>query len=137
MMPRTDASLDLAASLLAANDPAARAAMIALAVVDALPDCACVVHRFLLEDGNAVWNAVALAGDVSVENATLPGGSLMLEPLLEESPEPAIYTGGEIQREDYAHLHMLRSVISLAYVPISDGGQLAGAIEVLAFAEVL
>ena len=136
-MPSTDASLELAGSLLSANDSAARSALIAAAVVEALPDCACVLHRFLSDDGEAAWTAVGLAGDVSVEQFSMAAESRLLAPLLAESPAAAVYQGGQIQREDFAHLHVNRSIASLAYLPLFDQESLLGAVEVIAFSKVL
>jgi len=136
-MPSTDASLELAGSLLAASDSAARSALIAAAVVEALPDCACVLHRFLPENGEAAWTAVGLAGDVSVERFSMAAESRLLAPLLAESPAAVVYPGGQIQREDYAHLHVNRSIASLAYLPLFDEESLLGAVEVVAFSKVL
>ena len=133
MMPSTDASLELAASLLAANDPAARSALVAAAVVEALPECACVVHRFRPDNGETCWTAVGVAGDVSLELLSMATESRLLAPLLAEEPTGAIYTGGKIQREDYAHLHVNRSIASLAYLPLFDRESLLGAIEIIAF----
>jgi RND family efflux transporter MFP subunit len=48
-----------------------------------------------------------------------------------------IYSGGDLQREDYAHLQVTRSVASIGYVPLVYEGQLAGAMEVLTFSEAL
>ncbi len=137
MMPSTDASLELAGSLLAANDSAARSALIAAAVVEALPDCACVLHRFLADDGEAAWTAVGLAGDVSLEQVSMAADGGLLTPLLAEEPIAPIYPGSQIRREDYAHLHINRSIASLAYLPLLEQESLIGTIEVIAFAKVL
>ena len=137
MMPSTDASLELAASLLAANDPAARSALVAAAVVEALPECACVVHRFRPDNGETCWTAVGVAGDVSLELLSMATESRLLAPLLAEEPTGAIYTGGKLQREDYAHLHVNRSIASLAYLPLFDRESLLGAIEIIAFVGIL
>jgi RND family efflux transporter MFP subunit len=137
MMPSTDASLELAASLLAANDSAARSALIAAAVIEALADCACVLHRFLPDSGDSGWTAIGLAGDASVEEFSKASGSRLLAPLLAETPVAAIYPGSLIQREDYAHLYVNRSIASLAYIPLLNQESLLGAIEVVAFSKVL
>ncbi len=137
MMPSTDASLELAASLLAANDPAARSALVAAAVVEALPECACVVHRFRPDNGETCWTAIGVAGDVSLELLSMATESRLLAPLLAEEPTGAIYTGGKLQREDYAHLHVNRSIASLAYLPLFDRESLLGAIEIIAFVGIL
>lgn len=137
MMPSIDASLELAASLLAANDSAARSALIASAVVEALPGCACVLHRLLSDNGEAAWGAVGLAGDVSVEQFSMADDSRLLAPLFAETPAGVIYPGSLIRREDYAHLHVNRSVAALAYLPLLDQENLLGVIEVVAFSRVL
>jgi RND family efflux transporter MFP subunit len=137
MIPSIDASLELAASLLAAHDSAARSALISAAVVEALPDCACVLHRFLPGDNDAAWTAVGLAGDISVEQFSMATDSRLLAPLLAETPAAAIYPASQIQREDYAHLHVNRSIASLAYLPLLDQESLLGAVEVVAFSKVL
>ncbi len=49
-----------------------------------------------------------------------------MAPLVLESPEPLIYFGADILREDYSHLHIARSVSSIAYVPLLQGEELAG-----------
>ena len=137
MIPSIDASLELAASLLAAHDSAARSALISAAVVEALPDCACVLHRFLPGDNDAAWTAVGLAGDISVEQFSMATDSRLVAPLLAETPAAAIYPASQIQREDYAHLHVNRSIASLAYLPLLDQESLLGAIEVVAFSKAL
>ncbi len=137
MMRSTDASLELAASLLAAHDSAARSALIAVAVVEALPDCACVLHRFLSDGGEGVWTALGIGGDVALEQVSMAADGRLLAPLLTETPTAAVYPGSEIQREDFAHLNVNRSIASLAYLPLIDQESLLGAIEVIAFSEVL
>ncbi len=140
MTSSIDASIELAAALLAANDSAARSALIAGAVVEALPDCACVLHRFTADGadgGEPQLSAIGLAGDASVEQFSIAAVSRLLAPLLADPPAAAIYPGSQIQREDYAHLHVNRSVAAIAYLPLLDQESLLGAIEVIAFCKVL
>ena len=133
-----DACFALAAKLLAAPDLSARAALIAVAVTETLPNCACVVYR--LESGNdeADWVAIGAAGEISLEVASIPASSRLLRALLDspeglsERREALTYSSNEIRREDYAHLHVTQSVASLAYLGLRDeSGQLLGAIEVI------
>jgi multidrug resistance efflux pump/transcriptional regulator with GAF, ATPase, and Fis domain len=137
MQPSNDAFLETARLLLAAPDSGARAALIASAVAEILPDSACAVHRYRHKGSEALWTAVAVAGDLSIEPGSQLGGSTLIEPLLSGAPEPLLFSISEIQREDYAHLHITRSVASLAYVPLLSQDQLVGAIEILSFANVL
>ena len=58
-------------------------------------------------------------------------------PLLSGPQESVIYSGSNLHREDFAHLQVARSVVSIAYLPLFHKGQLAGAIELLSFSEIL
>jgi GAF domain-containing protein/multidrug resistance efflux pump len=136
MAPINDAA-EVGALLLAASDAASRAAIVASAVSRAIVDSACAVYRFGNPEGEAVWTVVGLAGDVSVAQASLPNSSQLFEPLLADPPEPVIYAGADLRREDYSHLHVSRSIASLAYVPLRNGEELAGAIEIVTFSSVL
>src|ERR1700722_8814611 len=131
-LPLNDAVVKVAAQLLAAPDVAARAAIIARAIVEVLPDSACVVHRFVPSAGDAAWISIGLAGEVFVEQASLKADSRLIAQLLFEQ-QPLIYSGAYIRREDYSHLHVVRSLSSLAYLPLLHEGKLTGAIEILTF----
>lgn len=133
-----DALLDLCSLLLAASDSAARSGLIAAAVIEELGDCACVVHRYLGDGGgNEMWNAVGVAGDVSLEQSSLPFDSRLIAPLLSSLPQVLFYSSDSIRREDYAHLHVTRSIASLAYVPLVEDDELTGVIEVIGFSRDL
>jgi GAF domain-containing protein len=137
LAPLNDAAAEVGALLLASTDSAVRASTIASVIVDVLPDSACVVHRFVLADGEVEWRAIGAAGDVSVDETSLNGRSPLILPLLSESPELTIYPGNEIRREDYSHLHVTRSVASIAYLPMLREDELVGALEILTFSDVL
>ena len=63
--------------------------------------------------------------------------NILLFSLLTESPQPLIYSGANIRREDYAHLNVTRSVASIAYLPLQNEGLLLGAFEIISFSAVL
>ena len=139
-------SFNVASQLLSAQDSAARAGILCRAIEQMLPDSAAILYRFNADDADAAWTAVGIAGEVSLEKATLPIESLLIAPLLTmESSAPLIYPEAEtpdieIQREDYAHLHLTRSVLSLAYVPLLDAesdNRMLGAIEIVSFSSLL
>ena len=48
-------------------------------------------------------------------------------------PPVLIYSSADIRREDFSHLHVARSVASLAYVPLLNQNRLTGVIEILTF----
>jgi transcriptional regulator with GAF, ATPase, and Fis domain/multidrug resistance efflux pump len=128
-------ALELMDALLSAADSSVRARLIAVAVVETIAESACLVHRlFVVEDGTMLL-PVGLAGAVSMGKETLSAGSGLVLPLFAGSEEPLVYSGGEVPREEYAHVNVSRSIVSLAYVPFFHAGTMVGVIEVLAFAE--
>jgi len=138
---RTIDPVDVAALLLAAPGSGTRAGMVAAAVVEAIADSACAVYRFAPETPESAWRVVGLAGDISVSQGASPSDEL-LAPLVGEadhgeSRDSVIYMGADLDREDYAHLQVTRSVASIAYLPLVYEGQLVGAVEVLTFSEAL
>jgi transcriptional regulator with GAF, ATPase, and Fis domain/biotin carboxyl carrier protein len=128
-----NASIEFAALLLAAPDVAVRASLVASAIVDQIPDSACAIHRFVPEEVDAAWTAIGAAGDVSIERISIPAECRLIAPLLSEPARSIIYPGAVIRREDYSHLHVKRTVTSLAYIPLLHDGCLTGAIEILTF----
>ena len=135
--PVNDAAVQVSALLLAAPDPVARGSIIASAIVELLPDCACVVHRFAAEKGEEAWTPVGAGGDISVEPISLKADGRLIAPLLSDSPEPVIYPGFSTRREDYAHLHVSRSIATIAYIPLLHDTALAGALEIVSFSSGL
>ena len=133
MSSQNDAILELSSSLLAASDSVTRAGLIASAVVEFFPESACVIHRYRVEDEEAAWTAVGMAGDVSVEQDSLPADTRLMAPMLSGEPQVLFYPSVELRREDFAHLHVTRSVASLAYLPLVADEQIIGAIEMANF----
>jgi RND family efflux transporter MFP subunit len=129
-------SVNVAVLLLGASSSRERASEIASYVVTLIADSACVLYRFNLDNPEAPWTAVAVAGGVSVSQDVAPSENL-LTPLLSDTPEGVVYAGADLQREDYAHLQTPRTFVSIAYLPLIDGETLAGAMEVLTFSGAL
>ena len=135
-LPLYDAVVKVSGRLLAAPDAAGRAALVAKAIIEVLPDSACVVHRFVPSASDAAWISIGLAGEISIEQASLRADSRLMAPLLSEQ-QSLIYSGEHIRREDYSHLHVMRSLCSLSYLPLLHEGELIGAIEILTFSAVI
>jgi transcriptional regulator with GAF, ATPase, and Fis domain len=135
--PLNDAALEVGTLLLAAPDTAARAALITSAFVDAIPDSACVLHRLASSEDGSAWMVLGVGGEISVEQSGLQDSAALIAPLLEESPQLVIYPGSSLRREEYAHLHVSRSIVSLGYVPLLSDAQLVGILEVVTFSTVL
>ena len=128
--------IDAAAQLLAASSSIARAKVLAASVVELIPDTACVVYHFDPELAEAGWRTVARAGEISVASAAKLSESSIFNSILAE-PSLVIFSGAELQREEYGHLQVSRPIASIAYYPLVWKEQVAGAIEVVAFSSEL
>ena len=127
----TTSSAEFAAALLAERELVPRARLIAEQVSLLLPNSAVVIYAIEDQESPA-WRAVAATGDVGVHhNISQIGAGTLGE--IAERKTPVIFPGSALAREDYAHLDVRRTVISLAYVPILIDEMLLGAIEVLSY----
>jgi RND family efflux transporter MFP subunit len=133
LSPVDDAAIEVGVQLLAVHDPTSRAAIVAAVAVAQLPNCACAVHRFSAEDDESAWTLIGVAGDITAEPSSVSSGNRLTAPLVLETPQILIYPASEILREDYSHLHIARSVSSIAYIPLLLNEQLVGALELLFF----
>jgi multidrug resistance efflux pump/GAF domain-containing protein len=129
-------SIDVAALLLASPSSRDRASEIASATAALIADSACVLYRFNAEAPESPWTAIAYAGDLTLTPGLTPSDDL-LAPLLTETPEPVVYIGADLQREEFAHLQISRSFVSIAYLPLLQDAQLIGAMELLTFSTEL
>jgi GAF domain-containing protein len=123
---------DLTRSLLASPEVAARATLLADAMRKALGEGACALYS-LRDDA---WVSLGESQEISVADSVAGAGAILLAPLL-RSPGPVIYPAGELAREDYAHIHVLRTIRSIGYLPLLREGQLVGAFEIVSFSEPL
>jgi hypothetical protein len=128
-------TLEVAFRLLEAPDSAGRAALLCAAVVNLLPDAAAVLYRFDAQDDEAIWTAIGLAGDVSVEQRVLSSADTLFAPIDDFESERIIYPGSQVRREQYAHLNVTRSIAGFAYLPLvhQEKQQLIGVLEILSF----
>src|SRR5579863_7196619 len=119
---------DFAATLLSRQEVGPRARVIAEQVAQLLPDTAVVVY--VIEDQESpTWIPKATAGEITVAGAIeFQAGTFGL---VAENKSLALFEGGDLQREQYAHLDIRRTVHSLAYVPLLADETLLGVIEVV------
>jgi len=119
---------ELAAALLSQQEVARRAEVIAEQVSQILPGITVVVY--VIEDqASPAWTAKAASGDV-VGNRVInfdegPLGAIA------ESKRLQVLEGSDLKREHYAHLDIRRTVVSLAYLPLSVNATLVGALELI------
>jgi len=126
----------LSAQLLDHSEVSPRARIIAEAVTDLLSGTACAVYMFSTRDDEQVWIPQAIVGDVSIPDSFIPASEGALG-VLARKPEPLVFSGKELVREQYAHLHVRRTLNSLAYLPLKHQGELIGAVEILSFDALL
>jgi RND family efflux transporter MFP subunit len=130
-----DFMIELADSLLSAADSSTRAGLVAAAVVEAVGDSACVVHRLISIEDVPSLSVIGLAGPVTLEGSAFSEGSRLLEILSEGETGSILYSGADIQREDWAHLNVSRTVASLGYIALLSQETLTGMLEVLTFSQ--
>src|ERR1041384_4877403 len=106
--------------LLESREVIPRARLIAQTVCDLLPGSAAVVY--LLQEGST-WSAQAAAGEVTIHDpeVDLRHGTLGV---LAENPEPIVFSGKTLVREEYAHVSVRRTLHSLAYLPLKHRAEL-------------
>jgi RND family efflux transporter MFP subunit len=87
---------------------------------------------YTIEDlDDPVWTRKAIGGEVTLGEAMeFSTGTLGT---VAEKKTLAVFEGSDLQREDYAHLDIRRTVNSLAYVPLLVDDVLFGAIEVVSY----
>ena len=121
---------EFAASLLAHHEVGPRAQLTADQIVQLLPGAAVVVYVIEDQDDPA-WIPKATAGDITVsEGVEFDAGTLGA---VAEHKTFQTFSGGDLQREDYAHLDVRRTIASLAYFPLLVDEMLFGAIELISY----
>jgi GAF domain-containing protein len=127
---------ELAQSLLASPEVAARAALLADAVHKALPGSACALYSLRSSAEGPFWTALGVSDEISVVDPSIAATAPLFAPLL-ESPRPTVYSAGELAREDYAHIHVVRTIRSIGYVPLLREQELVGTLEIVSFSDPL
>jgi RND family efflux transporter MFP subunit len=123
---------DVAVRLLADQGLASRARSAARIIAQLLPGTAVNIYTFVSEHESPAWRPVATAGEVSVRAAAIPAESGTLGQLFSEKIA-LLFSGPDLPREHYAHVDIRRTVRALAYLPLTSGEDLTGAIEILSF----
>jgi RND family efflux transporter MFP subunit len=123
-----------AAALLARAEVGPRAQVTAEQVAQLLPGAAVVVY--IIEDlDSPAWTRKATAGEVTVSRTVeFTAGTLGA---VAENKTLLVFEGRDLQREEYAHLDIRRTVTALAYVPLLVDKILFGVIELISYEEAL
>jgi len=137
MQPSGDVEVStrLLSAMLRERECAPRALLLAQQAAELVPGGAAIVYVLNSGDSPAVpatWTAKATAGEIRLEDPTIPVESGTLGTLAQEQ-QPLLFSGNELTREDYAHLHARRTLVSLACIPVIVNEALIGALEVASF----
>jgi RND family efflux transporter MFP subunit len=124
----------ISAKLLENREVTPRARILARAVAELLPGTATNVYLLGKREGEPVWVPQASAGDVTVADTAIPLEQGALGTVAANAL-PVVLSGKPLVREEYAHLHVRRTLISLAYLPLKNQDALLGAIEILGFGD--
>jgi len=124
----------LSVSLLATQEVVPRARAFANFVSDLIADAAVTVYTLGSIDDRTIWVPRATIGEAKIHDQEIAGTTGLLGVLL-ETTEPINRSAQEIKREDYAHIDIRKSLVSLTYLPLLNGENLIGAMEILAFEE--
>ena len=128
---------ELAQSLLASPEVAARAALLADAMRRALPGSACALYRFRPGADEAFFIVLGVSDEISVEDVCHPGRCRPLRSAACSRARPVVYSASDLAREDYAHIHVVRTIRSIGYLPLLREQRLAGVFEIVSFSDPL
>jgi RND family efflux transporter MFP subunit len=124
----------LSLNLLAEQEVNPRAKILARFVSELIADSVVNVYTLASVGDKTLWVPRATVGETKIHEEEIPGESGLLGILLEEM-EPINRRAGEIKREDYPHVDIRKSLLSLTYLPLVHKENLIGALEILAFEE--
>jgi transcriptional regulator with GAF, ATPase, and Fis domain len=121
-----------AARMLGENEPFPRARITAQMIADALPGSAVNIYVTSPHASGDTWIVIATAGEGAVPETSISLQTGTLGVLAREV-KPLLFEGNTLSREEYAHVNVRRTMLSLAYLPLTMDEALIGAIEILAF----
>ncbi len=122
----------LFAELIEKQEVVSRARVFAAFVVDFIPNSAVTVYTLASDGTDNFWIPKATIGDAAIHDQSILADAGTLGELLRNA-EPIRKSRLELKREDYPHVDARRTVRSLDYIPLVNGEDLVGALEILCF----
>lgn len=124
----TERLLAAATGLLNAADLGGRATVLAETLTHAIPDSACILYSVQAGENESYWMPLAISGDIA------PATEMLSEKprIFPSNSTPMLYNAGKLQREEYSHLHVTRTIGTIAYLPFAEK-TFTGMFEVLSF----
>ncbi|MGC2330130.1 MAG: GAF domain-containing protein [Candidatus Acidiferrales bacterium] len=126
----------LSSNLLAEQEVAARARVLARFVAELFPESAVSVYTLRAQGNATYWMPKATVGEARIQDRAIESDSGLLGQLLEHA-SPILRRGATLKREDYPHVDIRRTLRSLCYVPLAKDGTLVGAVEIFSFGDEL
>jgi GAF domain-containing protein len=126
----------LSSTLLAEQEVSQRARALARFVAEFLPDAAVCVYTLASDARATCWIPRATIGEATLHGSFIESNSGLLGRLIDD-PVPQLRTGATLKREDYPHIDIRRTLHSLCDIPLLQGDNLIGALEILSFKESL
>jgi RND family efflux transporter MFP subunit len=126
----------LSSQLLAEPEVLQRARLLVRFVAGLLPESAVSVYTLADDANSTYWIPKATFGGATIHEQAIHSGFGLLGHLLVDA-SPILRNRSEIKREDYPHIDIRKTLVSLCYLPLVDSGRLAGALEILSFEEEL
>jgi RND family efflux transporter MFP subunit len=124
--------LEFSAQLLAQQEVIPRARTIAGTVAGLLPGTTVNVYVLTARDGAEVWSVKASAGEAGVRASDCAGDSAIFEEV-KNAAAPVFFLSEQLSRENYSHLDIRKTFLSLAYIPFHKNDALLGALEIVDF----
>jgi len=121
--------------LIKAQEVASRARVLASFAAELIPDAAASVYTVASEADESYWVLRAIVGDAAIHDQAIPSDTGLLGGLFNDASEVISKAAPQLQREDYPHIDARRTVRSINYVPLVDGEELIGAVEILCFGD--
>ena len=122
----------LSTQLLGDQEVVPRARTFARFVAGLLADSAVIVYTLTTDGEKYVWVTRAVIGEAAVNDPKVPCDSGLLGTVLSEC-QPVLRLGDKLRREDYPHVDVRKTILSLAYIPLIRNEELVGALEIFAF----
>src|SRR3954447_14972451 len=124
---------EFAAALLAEREVLPRARITAQQVADIFSGMGVVVYTLEEGEDGKHWTPKSNF-EITLQDPTVDYEAGTLGAMAERN-EAVVFAGSDLTREDYAHLNVRATVVSIAIVPLSINEQLIGAIELISLKE--
>jgi GAF domain-containing protein len=126
----------LSSQLLAEPEVLRRSQLFVRFVAGLLPGSAVSLYTLADDTNSTYWVPKATFGEATIHEEAIHSEYGLLGHLLVDA-SPILRNRAAIRREDYPHVDIRKTLVSLCYLPLLQGVTLAGALEIMSFEEEL